>query len=66
MNNEGLKRRGFSAVALAGLKLAYKILYRQGLTLAEAQVQLAALAQEVPEVQPMVDFLVNSNRGIIR
>jgi UDP-N-acetylglucosamine acyltransferase len=66
MNNEGLKRRGFSAVALAGLKLAYKILYRQGLTLAEAQVQLAALAQEVPEVQPMVDFLVKSNRGIIR
>jgi UDP-N-acetylglucosamine acyltransferase len=66
MNNEGLKRRGFSAVALAGLKLAYKILYRQGLTLAEAQVQLAALAQEVPEVQPMVDFLTNSTRGIIR
>jgi UDP-N-acetylglucosamine acyltransferase len=66
MNNEGLKRRGFTAVALAGLKLAYKILYRQGLTLAEAQVQLAALAQEVPEVQPMVDFLANSNRGIIR
>lgn len=66
MNNEGLKRRGFSAVALAGLKLAYKILYRQGLTLAEAQVQLAALAREVPEVQPMVDFLTRSNRGIIR
>ncbi|BBP01348.1 acyl-ACP--UDP-N-acetylglucosamine O-acyltransferase [Sulfuriferula nivalis] len=66
MNNEGLKRRGYSTVALAGLKLAYKILYREGLTLAEAQVQLAALAQEVPEVQPMVDFLVNSKRGIIR
>ncbi|MFA5171334.1 MAG: acyl-ACP--UDP-N-acetylglucosamine O-acyltransferase [Sulfuriferula sp.] len=66
MNNEGLKRRGFSAVALAGLKLAYRILYREGLTVAEAQVQLAELAQEVPEVQPMVDFLAQSTRGIIR
>lgn len=66
MNNEGLKRRGFSAIALAGLKLAYRILYREGLTLAEAQVQLAALAQEVPEVKPMVDFLAQSTRGIIR
>ncbi len=66
MNNEGLKRRGFSAVALAGLKLAYRILYREGLTLAEAQVQLTALAQDVPEVQPMVDFLAQSTRGIIR
>lgn len=66
MNSEGLKRRGFSASALAGLKLAYRILYRQGLTLAEAQVQLAALAKEVPEVQPMVDFLAQSTRGVIR
>ncbi|NOT17273.1 MAG: acyl-ACP--UDP-N-acetylglucosamine O-acyltransferase [Sulfuriferula sp.] len=66
MNNEGLKRRGFSAAALAGLKRAYKLLYRDGLTVSDAQTQLALLAQDVPEVQAMVDFLVQSERGIIR
>jgi UDP-N-acetylglucosamine acyltransferase len=66
MNNEGLKRRGFSVAALTGLKRAYKLLYRDGLTVAEAQTQLALLAQDVPEVQAMVDFLAQSERGIIR
>lgn len=66
INSEGLKRRGYSAAALSGLKRAYKLLYREGLSVAEAQIQLAALAQDVVEVQAMVDFLAQSERGIIR
>jgi UDP-N-acetylglucosamine acyltransferase len=42
VNSEGLKRRGFSPEALAGLKRAYKTLYKSGLTLAEAQAAIAA------------------------
>ncbi len=66
MNTEGLKRRGFSSEALLGLKRAYKSLYRSGLTLEEAKVQLAQLSIEFPEVQIMADFLNRSQRGIVR
>ncbi|MEO6145878.1 MAG: acyl-ACP--UDP-N-acetylglucosamine O-acyltransferase [Sulfuriferula sp.] len=66
INGEGLRRRGFTATALAGLKRAYKTLYREGLTFKEAQQQLAEQAQSVPEVQLLVDFLSQADRGIIR
>lgn len=66
LNSEGLKRRGFSVPALAGLKRAYKILYREGLSFSEAQAKLAELAAEVPEVALISDFLTQSERGIIR
>ncbi|MES2406308.1 MAG: acyl-ACP--UDP-N-acetylglucosamine O-acyltransferase [Pseudomonadota bacterium] len=66
INAEGLRRRGFTAAALAGLKRAYKTLYREGLTFSEAQQRLAEQAQDVPEVQLLVDFLSQADRGIIR
>ncbi len=66
INNKGLKRRGFSADAIAALKRAYKLLYRSGLSLAEARAAIAAEAQTRPELMPLVDFLAVSGRGIIR
>jgi UDP-N-acetylglucosamine acyltransferase len=66
VNAEGLKRRGFSPEALAGLKRAYKTLYKSGLTLAEAQVAIAAEAEALPELRPLADFLATSGRGIVR
>ena len=66
INSEGLKRRGYTAAALAGLKRAYKLLYRDGLTLDEAKLQLRELAAAVPEVALLLDFLAQSERGIIR
>ncbi|HUW29869.1 MAG TPA: acyl-ACP--UDP-N-acetylglucosamine O-acyltransferase [Sulfuriferula sp.] len=66
INAEGLRRRGFSPEALVGLKRAYKTLYREGLTFVQAQERLAEQAQDVPEVQLLVDFLSQADRGIIR
>jgi UDP-N-acetylglucosamine acyltransferase len=66
INSEGLKRRGFSSDALAGIKRAYKTLYRSGLTLEEAKVQLSEQITEHPEVQIMADFINRSQRGIVR
>jgi len=66
VNSEGLKRRGFSSEALAGLKRAYKTLYKSGLTLAEAQAAIAAEAETLPELKPLADFLATSGRGIVR
>jgi UDP-N-acetylglucosamine acyltransferase len=64
LNNEGLKRRGFSPESLATLKRAYKILYRDGLTLQEAMVQLEEMG--APEVDRLMEFLRKAERGIIR
>jgi UDP-N-acetylglucosamine acyltransferase len=66
LNSEGLKRRGFSAQAIAALKRAYKTLYRSNLGLEEARRELEKQAGEHAEVRPMVDFLVKSQRGLLR
>lgn len=66
LNTEGLKRRGFSADSINRLRKAYKTLYRQGLTLAEALPLLQAEVSDEPALQLLVDSLNASTRGIIR
>ncbi|HXV40277.1 MAG TPA: acyl-ACP--UDP-N-acetylglucosamine O-acyltransferase [Steroidobacteraceae bacterium] len=66
VNSEGLKRRGFDAAQIANIKSAYRLFYRSGLKLAEAQERLAELAATQPELQPFVEFLGASERSIIR
>ncbi len=66
INQEGLKRRGFSAEQLRDLKEAYRILYRSGLRLVEAREQLGELAASRPEVRAIVEFLDRSERSILR
>jgi UDP-N-acetylglucosamine acyltransferase len=66
INSEGLRRRGFSAEHIMGLKRAYRTLYRAGLSLEEARRQLEMQAASCPPVRAIVDFLDASKRGIIR
>jgi UDP-N-acetylglucosamine acyltransferase len=66
INAEGLKRRGFTPEDIAGLKRAYRTLYRSDLGLEEAKRQLEAQASECAPVRVMLDFLLKSNRGFIR
>ncbi len=72
MNFEGLKRRGFSAERVRAVKVMHKALYRDGLTLAQAQAQIAAITAATPEAAPdvhmMLDFLgkTSAERGIVR
>lgn len=66
INAEGLKRRGFSPEALLALKRAYRTLYKSGLMLDEARSKLAGEVAQHPEIQPILEFLAASKRGIIR
>ena len=72
MNFEGLRRRGFSAERIAAVKAMQKALYREDLTLAQAQAQIATLTDKYPEalpdVQMMLEFLEHTSpqRGIVR
>lgn len=70
INSEGLKRRGFDPETVNLLRRAYKTLYRDGLTVAEAVAELERMAVEHPgaavAVRDLKDFVQNSQRGIIR
>jgi UDP-N-acetylglucosamine acyltransferase len=66
LNLVGLRRRGFSAETIRGLRKAYKLMYRQGLSLKEMEDGLAQLATETPEVQMIIDLMKDSKRGIVR
>ena len=66
INSEGLKRRGFSPEAIAGLKRAYRTLYRSGLGLEEARQALEAQVAQCSPVRDILEFLHRSKRGIIR
>ncbi len=66
VNAEGLKRRGFTTEQIRNIRNAFRLLYRSGLKLADASAQLAALAEEQPELRPIVEFLPLSKRSIVR
>jgi UDP-N-acetylglucosamine acyltransferase len=66
VNAEGLKRRGFTPEQIRNLRNAFRLLYRSGLKLSDATAQLAAIAEEQPEVRAIVEFLPLSTRSIVR
>ena len=66
INAEGLKRRGFNAGTINGLKRAYRTVFRTGDTVEQALAALREQAVECPDVQPLIDFLAVTGRGIIR
>jgi UDP-N-acetylglucosamine acyltransferase len=66
INAEGLKRRGFDKHQIRNIREAYRIIYRLGLGRDEALTQLQALAPEQPEIQPMIDSILASQRGLLR
>jgi UDP-N-acetylglucosamine acyltransferase len=66
VNSEGLKRRGFTPEQIRNIRNAFRVLYRSGLKLVEAEAQLKVMAAEHPEIQPLVDFLPQSTRSIVR
>jgi UDP-N-acetylglucosamine acyltransferase len=66
INSEGLKRRGFSKDRILSIKRAYRTIYKSGLPLAEARVQLAEAAKDAPDVRVMLDFIDRSERSLVR
>lgn len=65
-NKLGMERNGVSAEAQAALKQAYKLLFREELTTINALARIASELPPLPEIQHLVQFVRNSERGIIR
>jgi len=66
INSEGLKRRGFTTEQIRNIRNAYRVVYRSGLKLAEAIVELESAVADQPELELFVESLKSSERGIIR
>jgi len=64
INKVGMERNGISEEAQAALKQAYKILFREGLTISNALTRIEAELSTLPEIQHLVDFTRRSERGI--
>jgi UDP-N-acetylglucosamine acyltransferase len=64
LNKVGLERNGVSEKSQGALRTAYKILFREGLTIPNA---LAKIEKELPKLQEilhLIQFVKTSERGI--
>ena len=66
INKEGLVRKGFKTETIRALQDTYKILVKSKGTLKEKLERVSELATTHPEVQQVLDFLANSERGWTR
>lgn len=66
INQEGLRRRDFSADAISAIRKAFKVLYRRGLKLDDALDEIRQMAEEEPALKELVRSIETSERGIIR
>jgi UDP-N-acetylglucosamine acyltransferase len=67
INSRGLLRRGFTNEKIAGIKSAYRMVYRRKLPLAEALGRIEAeLLPGCPELRIFIDFLRGTRRGVAR
>lgn len=64
INKVGLERQGLAPDAIKALASAYKILFREGLTIPNALAQIEAGLPSLPEIQHLVRFVRSSQRGI--
>ncbi|MSU27880.1 MAG: acyl-[acyl-carrier-protein]--UDP-N-acetylglucosamine O-acyltransferase [Pedosphaera sp.] len=64
LNKVGLERNGVSEASQAALKKAFKILFRDGLTVSNALLKIEAELPPLPELQHLIAFVKASERGI--
>jgi len=64
VNKVGLERHAVSEESQTALRQAYKILFREGLTIPNALVRIESELPALPEVEYLVQFVRASERGI--
>ena len=66
INIVGLRRRGFSNELIENIHNAYRIIYNSGKNTSEALEQVKKEVPMSPEIEYIITFIENSQRGIIR
>jgi UDP-N-acetylglucosamine acyltransferase len=66
VNSVGLKRRGFTEEQIATIRKAYKIYFKSGLNATQALKKIDEELPKTPEIEKIIYFLENTERGTIR
>lgn len=66
INKVGLERNGVSEEAQVVLRQAYKILFREGLTIPNALTKVEKELPPLPEIQHLLNFIRSSERGVTK
>jgi UDP-N-acetylglucosamine acyltransferase len=66
VNSIGLERKGFSPEAIATIQAAYRLLLKSKLNISQALTELKEKFADKPEIQPLIEFIESSQRGVIR
>lgn len=66
INIIGLRRRGFSNEVIENIHNAYRIIYQSGLNISDALTKIESEVTLSPEIEYIVNFIRNSERGIIK
>jgi len=64
VNKVGMERHGVAEDSQAAIRAAYKILFREGLTISNALARIEKELAQTPEVRHLVAFVKSSERGI--
>ncbi|MBW1852262.1 MAG: acyl-ACP--UDP-N-acetylglucosamine O-acyltransferase, partial [Deltaproteobacteria bacterium] len=66
INQKGLSRSGFSREAIAGLKKAHRIIWRENSRIDEGIQKVRSEIEPFPELEILLSFLKSSKRGVMR
>lgn len=66
INTKGLQRLGFSQEVIDGLKKAYRIIWRGNKNFSESIAQVKREIETFPELEMLLNFLEESERGVLR
>jgi UDP-N-acetylglucosamine acyltransferase len=64
VNVIGMRRAGMPADEIQAVRTAFKMIYREGLTIAAAMLRIEATLGHVPAVRELIEFIRVSKRGI--
>ena len=65
-NRVGMERRGFATDTIEGLQRAFRLLTRSGLNTAQALERIAAEIPPFAELEELLEFIRDSERGVIK
>ena len=66
LNINGLRRNGFAKETINGLKRAYRIIWRECGRTREGIKKVQNEMEPFPELEILLDFINNSDRGVAR
>jgi UDP-N-acetylglucosamine acyltransferase len=66
LNRIGLERRGLPAETIERLSRAFRIVFRSKRNFSQAADELQRVMPDCPEAQQMRDFILQSERGLVR